>query len=79
MTYLNRIALPDDGKCPCGCPDLVMARDFTEYAPQRKDPKYGWQSGGTNRQQASTDDPLGNVRLFCTTCGEYFFIPEELQ
>lgn len=74
----DRIPLPEDGKCPCGCSDLVLARDLTQYTLYVKDPEYGWQDSGSHTEELCNDDPLGDVRLFCTCCGQYFFVPDEL-
>jgi len=69
--------LPDNGACTCGSKDLLLARDQTEYTSVRKDGE--WELGVSSTEQMDTADPMGNVRLFCPACGEYFFVPEELE
>lgn len=73
----ERIDLPLDGACPCGCKELMLARDQTEYTPVTKDSE--WKLGACNTEQTENDDPMGNVRLFCTDCGQSFNVPEELE
>ncbi|PTT35468.1 hypothetical protein DBR23_23475 [Acidovorax sp. HMWF018] len=73
----NKIDLPTDGACPCGCKDLMLARDQTEYTPVSKDGE--WELGASNVEQMDRDDLVGNVRLFCTACGQYFNVPKELE
>lgn len=73
----HKIDLPDNGVCPCGCKDLVFARDQTEYTSVTKDSE--WNYGASHVEQTENDDPMGNVRLFCTACGQYFNVPEELE
>ena len=72
----TKIDLPADGACPCGCKDLLLARDQTEYTPVSKEGE--WEYGAGYAEQTENDDPLGTVRLFCTVCGQYFNVPEEL-
>lgn len=73
----DKIDLPVDGACPCGCKDLMLAKDQTEYTPVSKDGE--WELGASNVECLSNEDPLGNVRLFCTACSQYFNVPEELE
>lgn len=72
----TRLVLPESGQCSCGCKDLMLAIDQTEYTPVTKDG--GWQLGASSTEQADSGDPMGNVRFFCTGCGTYFVVPEEL-
>lgn len=73
----NKIDLPDNGVCPCGCKDLMLAKDQTEYTPVSK--VDGWEYGAAHAEDMDSGDPLGDVRLFCTACGQYFNLPEELM
>ena len=73
----TKIDLPADGACPCGSKDLMLAKDQTEYTPVTKDTE--WEYGASYAEQMDSDDPVGNVRLFCTACGQYFNVPEELE
>lgn len=74
----DKIDLPDNGICPCGCKDLMLAKDQTEYTPVTKEDDGGWDRRGSYTEEACTDRPDGDVRLFCTACGQYFNLPEEL-
>ena len=73
----DKIDLPLDGACPCGCKDLMLARDQTEYTPVSKEGE--WEYGASYAEQTENDDPLGTVRLFCTECSQYFYVPKELE
>ena len=73
----TKIDLPADGACPCGCKDLMLARDQTEYTPVTKDTEREY--GASYAEQIDSDDPMGNIRLFCTACSQYFNVPEELE
>ena len=77
----TKIDLPSDGTCPCGSKDLMLARDQTknqtEYTPVTKNG--AWEHGACSTEQMNSDDPMGNVRLFCTDCSQYFNVPEELE
>jgi hypothetical protein len=72
-----RTTLPADGACTCGSKDLMLAKDQTEYTPVSKDRE--WEFSASYAEQTENDDPMGNVRLFCTECGQYFFVPKELE
>lgn len=72
----SRIPLPPDGTCPCGCKDLMLAKDQTEYTPVSKGAE--WEFGAGYAEQMESPDPMGDVRLFCTVCGQYFNVLEEL-
>lgn len=72
----NKIDLPPNGVCPCGCKDLMLAKDQTEYTPVSKANE--WEYGAAHAEDMDSGDPLGNVRLFCTACGQYFNVPDEL-
>ena len=72
----DKIDLPADGVCPCGSKDLMLAKDQTEYTPVTKDTE--WEYGASYAEQIDSDDPMGNIRLFCTACSQYFNVPEEL-
>lgn len=76
----SRIPLPPSGVCPCGSEDLMLAKDQTknqtEYTPVTKDTE--WEFGPSDTEPTENADPMGNVRLFCTACGQYFDVPEEL-
>ena len=72
----GRIDLPLDGTCPCGCKDLMLARDQTEYTPVSKNG--AWEYGASYTEQIDSDDPMGNIRLFCTACSQYFNVPDEV-
>lgn len=74
MTY--KIDLPDNGACPCGCKDLMLAKDQTEYTPVSKANE--WERGVSHAEDMDSGDPVGDVRLFCTACGQYFNVPKEL-
>lgn len=76
MTAEKFTALRPDGSCPCGCKDLMLAKDQTEYTPVTKGTE--WDFGASYSEQMDSDDPMGNVRFFCTACGEYFPVPKEL-
>lgn len=73
----NKIDLPDNGTCPCGCKDLMLAKDQTEYTPVSKADK--WEQGTAHDEGLDSGDPVGSVRLFCTACGQYFNVPEDLE
>ena len=73
----DKIDLPADGICPCGSHDLMLAKDQTEYTSVSKDGEWIFGAPGTERTE--NDDPMGNVRLFCTECSQYFYVPEELE
>lgn len=73
----DKIELPDNGICPCGCRDLMLAKDQTEYTPVSKTNE--WEQSTAHTEDMDSGDPLGNVRLFCTACGQYFNVPEELE
>jgi hypothetical protein len=73
----DRIDLPADGTCPCGSKELLLAKDQTEYTPvSRVDGK--WLPGASYTEQTESADALGGVRVFCTDCGQYFNVPEDL-
>lgn len=73
----DKIDLPDNGVCPCGSKDLMLAKDQTEYTPVSKDGE--WEQSTAYTEDMDSEDPLGNVRLFCTACNQYFNVPEELE
>ena len=73
----TKIDLPADGACPCGSKDLMLARDQAEYTPVSKNGAWEYGAGYTARM--NSDDPMGNIRLFCTECGQYFNVPGELE
>lgn len=73
----DKIDLPADGTCPCGHKNLVLAKDQTEYTPVSKGSE--WEHGTAHTEDMDSGDPLGDVRLFCTACGQYFNVPEELE
>lgn len=67
----------NNGKCSaCGSSDLLLAEDSTCYSP------VAWVAGKWTRVTTSApelseaDEP---VRLFCTACGVYHEVPEELK
>lgn len=76
MTTDTKIDLPPDGACPCGHKDLTLAKDQTEYTRVSKESEWG--HGSTYTEQIANDDPMGNVRLFCASCGQYFNVPNEV-
>jgi hypothetical protein len=53
----------------------MVAVDQCAYTPATKSADGTWKLGVTHYEDMDNDDPLGNVRLFCTACGEYFFVP----
>ena len=73
----DKIDLPDNGVCPCGCKDLMLAKDQTEYTPVTRGSE--WELGAAHTEDLDSGDPLGSLRLFCTACGQYFNVPEELE
>ena len=73
----DKIDLPDNGACPCGCKDLMLAKDQTEYTPVFKGTE--WEYGASHAEDLDSGDPIGSLRLFCTACGQYFNVPEELE
>lgn len=73
----TRIDLPADGNCTCGCGELMLAEDKVQYTPVNK-AEGAWEREGAYLEELDDDDPMGNVRLFCTACGQYFNVPEEL-
>lgn len=73
----TKIDLLPDGACPCGCKDLMLAKDQTEYTPVSKEGE--WEHGASYAEQVDAVDPMGDVRLSCTACGQYFNVPEELE
>lgn len=68
--------LPPNGVCQCGCKELMLAKDQTEFTPVHKDSEWG--HAGSYTEQLDEVDPMGSVRLFCTACGQYFNVPQEL-
>lgn len=70
--------LPSNNACPCGG-DLLLARDVIEYTPVEFDADTGqWELGATSTEQMdSLSEPT--IRLFCTTCGEYYEVPQALE
>lgn len=72
----SRIPLPPSGVCPCGCGDLLLAKDQTEYTRVTKNTE--WEFGASNTEPTESADPIGGVRLFCYACGQYFNVPDEL-
>lgn len=75
----DKIDLPDNGVCPCGCGDLLLAKDQTEYTPVIKEDDGGWEYKTGHTEDLDSGDPIGSLRLFCTACGQYFNVPEELM
>ena len=73
----HKIDLPDNGICPCGCKDLMLAKDQTEYTPVTRGSE--WELEAAHTEDLDSGDPLGSQRLFCTACGQYFKIPEDLE
>lgn len=74
----DKIDLPDNGICPCGCKDLMLAKDQAEYTPVTKEDGGGWEYKASHTEDLDSGDPIGSLRLFCTACGQYFNVPEEL-
>lgn len=72
----DKIDLPPNGVCPCGSKVLTLAIDQIEYTPVTRSSK--WEYGTSHTVDMDRGDPLGDVRLFCTACGQYFNVPEEL-
>ena len=73
----DKIDLPPNGICPCGCKDLMLAKDQTEYTPVTRGSE--WELGAAHAEDLDSGDPLGSQRLFCTACGQYFKLPEDLE
>ena len=73
----DKIDLPDNGVCPCGCKDLMLAKDQTEYTPVTRGSE--WELEAAHIEDMDSGDPLGSQRLFCTACGQYFNVPEGLM
>ena len=66
------IPLPDNKTCPtCQGQDFSLATDFTRYTHIDV-------VDGNLCAIADFDEDDGGVRFFCTQCGEYFEVPEEL-
>ena len=68
---------PDSGTCPtCGGEHtMVLAEDLTQYS------KLAFEDGKWVKVQVPRTEPTGadeSIRMFCTTCGEYFIPTEEL-
>jgi len=64
-----------DNKCSaCGGADLLLAKDTVSYSPVTV--QDGKLVASYSHDEPSTADDA--VRLFCTACGEYFEVPEEL-
>ena len=74
----HKIDLPSNGVCPCGSKDLMLAKDQTEYTPVAKEDDGGWEHKVSHTEDLDSGDPMGSLRLFCTACGQYFNLPEEL-
>jgi hypothetical protein len=55
----------------------MLAKDQTEYTTVSKDGE--WELGSSSTEQMESPDPMGGIRLFCTVCGQYFNVPEELS
>ena len=75
----DKIDLPDNGVCPCGCKDLMLAKDQTEYTPVTKEDDGDWDCRASYAEDLDSGDPIGSLRLFCTACGQYFNLPKELE
>lgn len=75
----DKIDLPDDGTCPCGSKDLMLAKDQTEYTPVTKEDDGDWEYKVSHTEDLDSGDTIGTLRLFCTACGQYFNVPEELE
>jgi len=68
-----------EGKCSnCGGTDMVLAQDQTQYTSFTM-VDGGWRDDGSRTEDMESDDPLGNVRFFCTACGTYHEVPEAVQ
>lgn len=73
-----RPTITTDAKCAaCGGEDFVLARDKIEFT------SFTAASGAllsvfTHTEEMDSDDPMGNVRFFCSICGEYHQVPENL-
>ena len=75
----DKIDLPDNGVCPCGRKDLMLAKDQTEYTPVTKEGDGGWEHKVSHTEDLDSGGPIGSLRLFCTACGQYFNVPEDLE
>lgn len=66
--------LPDTNTCPnCGDQEsFMLARDITEYSPLVFVDGQ-WVTGYSDMQYLGIDD-----KVYCTHCGTYFEVPEEL-
>lgn len=69
---------PTTNTCPtCGKDDpFLLAQDFTSYSKASCLPDGRWEVTHSGDEAAEGEYA---VRLYCTGCGEYFHIPEELK
>jgi hypothetical protein len=76
---MNKKQLTEDGACAsCGSKDLRLARDLVQYTRVEKLCTGEWETSLSTTEEMDNDDPMGNVRLFCSVCGEYHVVPEDL-
>lgn len=71
----DKLPLPTDGQCECGCEELLLAEDFTQYSPLKLE------DGEWERKYISGMEPSGilePIRIYCPECGAEYELPEEL-
>lgn len=71
----DKIPMPADGLCQCGCDNLMLAEDFTQYSPLKL------QDGTWKRLYTSDMELSGSLeptRIYCPECGAEYELPEEL-
>lgn len=71
----DKLPLPTDGHCKCGCEGLLLAEDFTQYSPLEL------KNGKWRREYTSDMEPSGilePVRIYCPDCDAEYELPKEL-
>lgn len=62
--------------CGAGTDSLLLAEDYAHYTSVERDVDGKFQRSGNTSEEALDNDD--SVRLFCTVCGQYHHLPEEL-
>jgi hypothetical protein len=72
---MTLLPAPITGRCICGCEEMTLARDKTDYYPAKMEAGR-WVVGALSHSEESENHDA--VRLFCPNCGEYYQVPEEV-
>lgn len=84
--HIDFQTLTPEGHCPkCG-PDaaILLAEDYTYYTRVYKDPDDKADPWCFDERDPQKIDSFGldgtpTTRLYCTQCGDYFHIPDDLE